>query len=108
MTAAFMKRAAQQDGRPGHQAKVKVPWFIFLFLGASVLSTYVPRFLGTYFDLNKLGKAGLTATLFLIGTSLSRKTLKAVGIRPFLRGVIFWIIVGTASLVAINAGWIAI
>lgn len=67
-----------------------------------------PRFMGTYLDLNKLGKAGLTATLFLIGTSLSRKTLQAVGVKPFLQGVILWVIVGTASLIAINAGWIAI
>lgn len=108
ITAAFMKRAAERDGRPGHQAKVKVPWFIFLFLVASVISTYVPRFLGTYLDLNRLGKAGLTATLFLIGTSLSRKTLQTVGIKPFLQGLILWVIIGTASLVAINAGWIAI
>ncbi len=108
VTATYMKSAAQRDGRPGQQAKVKVPWFIFLFLGASVISTYVPRFMHTYLDLNNLGKAGLTATLFLIGTSLSRKTLQAVGIRPFLQGVILWVIVGTVSLVAINAGWIAI
>ena len=108
ITAAYMSRAAKRDGRPGHQAKVKVPWFIFLFIGASVLSTYLPRFMGTYLDLNRLGKAGLTATLFLIGTSISKKTLQAVGIEPFLQGVILWIIIGTASLIAINTGLIAI
>jgi len=63
---------------------------------------------GTYLDLNKLGKAGLTATLFLIGTSLSNKTLQAVGIKPFLQGVILWIIVGSASLAAIYTGLISI
>lgn len=108
ITAAYMRGVAKRDGRPGHQAKVKIPWFIFLFLGASVISTYLPRFMGAYLDLNKLGKAGLTATLFLIGTSLSRKTLQAVGIKPFLQGVILWVIVGTASLIAIDTGWIAI
>ena len=108
ITAAYMKGAAKRDGRLEHQAKVKVPWFIFLFLGASVISTYVPRFMGSYLDLNKLGKAGLTATLFLIGTSLSRKTLQTVGVKPFLQGVILWVIVGTASLIAISAGWISI
>ena len=108
VTAAYMSRAARQEGRLGHTAKVKVPWFIFLFLGASVLSTYLPRFMGTYLELNRLGKAGLTATLFLIGTSLSKKTLQAVGIKPFLQGVILWIVVGTASLVAIDMGLISI
>ena len=108
VTAAYMSRTARQEGRAGHTAKVKVPWFIFLFLGASVLSTYLPRFMGTYLELNRLGKAGLTATLFLIGTSLSKKTLQAVGIKPFLQGVILWIVVGTASLVAIDMGLISI
>ena len=108
ITAAYMGRAAKRDGRHGHKAGVKVPWFIFLFVGASVLSTYLPRFKGTYLDLNRLGKAGLTATLFLIGTSLSKKTLQAVGIKPFLQGVILWILVGTASLIAIHMGLISI
>jgi uncharacterized membrane protein YadS len=54
------------------------------------------------------GKRALTATLFLIGTSLSRKTLQAVGVKPFLQGLILWVIVGTASLIAIKAGWISI
>jgi uncharacterized integral membrane protein (TIGR00698 family) len=108
ITAAYMGNAARREGRVGSRAKVKVPWFIFLFVGASVLSTYVPRFMGTYADLSRLGKAGLTATLFLIGTSLSKSTIQAVGVRPFLQGVVLWIIVGTASLVAIYTGVIAI
>ncbi len=108
ITATYMSRVANRDGTSQHQAKVKVPWFIFLFVGASVLSTYLPRFMGTYLDLNRLGKTGLTATLFLIGTSLSKKTLQAVGIKPFLQGVFLWIIVGTASLVAIYMGLISI
>ncbi len=107
ITAAYMG-AARREGRAGNQAKVKVPWFILLFVGASVLTTYLPRFMGTYLDLNHLGKAGLTATLFLIGTSLSKKTLQAVGLRPFLQGVLLWVLVGTASLLAIYTGLIAI
>lgn len=108
VTAIYMGSAARHEGRAGTLAKVKIPWFIPLFLGASVLSTYVPRFANTYLDLNHLGKAGLTATLFLIGTSLSRKTLQAVGIRPFLQGILLWILVGTASLLLIRTGLIAI
>jgi uncharacterized membrane protein YadS len=75
---------------------------------ASCITTYLPRFTGTFHSLNLLGKAGLTATLFLIGTSLSKKTLQAVGIRPLLQGVLLWIVVGTASLIAIDLRWIAI
>jgi uncharacterized integral membrane protein (TIGR00698 family) len=108
MTATYMSNSAKREGQSGNRAKVKVPWFIMLFVGASVLSTYLPRFMRTYVDLNRLGKAGLTATLFLIGTSLSKKTLKTVGIKPFLQGVILWIIVGTVALVVVDMRLISI
>ena len=85
LTAAFMGRLAK--GKGGSEAersgvgKVKVPWFILMFCAAAALSTYAPRFHGGYATLNHLGKTGLTATLFLIGTSLSKKTLQQVGSR---------------------------
>jgi hypothetical protein len=67
----------------------------------------VPRFQDTYLNLNKLGKSGLRATLFLTGTSLSKKT-QEVGIKQFLQGVTLWIVVGSASLVAVYTGLISI
>jgi uncharacterized integral membrane protein (TIGR00698 family) len=108
VTAAYVGRTQPENGASLRRAKVKVPWFIFLFVGASVLSTYLPRFTASFRDLNLLGKSGLTATLFLIGTSLSKTTLKAVGMKPLLQGVILWVIVGTASLIAIFNGLISI
>ncbi len=108
ITATYVSRAAKRDGQRASRSKVTVPWFIFLFVGASILTTYMPRLMGAYLDLNRLGKAGLTATLFLIGTSLSKKTLQTVGVKPLLQGVILWVIVGTASLIAIDSGLIGI
>ncbi len=99
-TASVMGRMAASTGN-ARKAKVKVPWFIFLFILASIASTYLVRFAPLYANMNHLGKLGLTATLFLIGTSLSKKTLKQVGFRPLLQGVVLWIIVGCASLAAI-------
>jgi len=58
--------------------------------------------------LSHLGKAGLTATLFLIGTSLSKKTLQQVGVRPLVQGVSLWIIVAGVSLAAIYFNYISI
>jgi uncharacterized integral membrane protein (TIGR00698 family) len=100
MTASMKGRLADANGK-AHKAKVKVPWFIFLFILASFASTYLARFAPFYGDMNHLGKLGLTATLFLIGTSVSRKTLKQVGFRPLLQGVLLWIAVGCGSLAAI-------
>jgi uncharacterized membrane protein YadS len=55
-----------------------------------------------------LGRLGLTATLFLIGTGISRATLRQVGVRPLLQGVILWILVGLTSLWLISRGWISL
>ena len=85
------------------KAKVAIPWFIFLFLGATLIRTYAPSaILPSIFDsLVNLAKAGMTVTLFLIGISLSRKTLRAVGPRPLLQGVLLWIVISVVSLFAV-------
>jgi uncharacterized integral membrane protein (TIGR00698 family) len=101
LTAAFMARLAARRGTAAGTAKVKMPWFILYFCAAAALSTYLPRFHAGFMELNKLGKLGLTATLFLIGTSLSKKTLKQVGARPLVQGIVLWVVVGSASLAAI-------
>ena len=46
----------------------------------------------------RIGRSLLVLTLFLIGASLTRAQLRAVGLRPFLHGLILWIAVGTATL----------
>jgi hypothetical protein len=61
-----------------------------------------------YAALYRLGRIGLTVTLFLIGASISRGTLRQVGWRPMAQGVILWILVATASLLAILKGLIAL
>jgi len=92
-------------GRNGeHKAKIAIPWFIFLFLLATVVRSYSPDFiLPSIFDsVVNLAKAGMTITLFLIGASLSRKTLKAVGFRPLLQGLILWIVISLTALAAVT------
>jgi uncharacterized membrane protein YadS len=69
-------------------------------------NTYVPFFTFTYFVLNHLGKLGLTVTLYLIGTGLSKSTLRQIGIRPLFQGALLWAIVAIGSLVLIRKGLI--
>lgn len=97
----FMFLYRSKDGEV--KAKIAIPWFIFLFLGATFTRTYAPAWIEpSIFDsLVNLAKAGMTVTLFLIGASLSRKTLKAVGIRPLLQGVLLWVVISVVSLYAV-------
>jgi len=90
------------------KVRVQWPWFILLFCLAAVANTYLPAAAIVYPALSRLGRLGLTVVLFLIGTGLSKDTLRRVGIRPFLQGVCLWAIVAIASLLAISAGWIAL
>ena len=90
------------------KARVHWPWFILLFVLAALLNTLLPLFNPAFGALNRLGKIGLTVTLFLIGTGLNKQTLKHVGFRPLLQGLILWIIVGAGSLALILANWIHI
>ena len=53
-----------------------------------------------------LGVVGLTVTLYLIGTGLSMATLRQVGIRPLLQGIVLWAIVGFSTLALIRLNWI--
>lgn len=88
------------------KAKIQWPWFIGLFCLAALANTYLQAFHEAYPVLQKLGKTGLTVTLFLIGTGLSKETLRRVGVRPLAQGVMLWVIIAIGSLLVIRHGWI--
>ncbi len=92
----------------GSKTRIHWPWFILLFCLATVINTYVPALAHLSLELSNLGRLGLTATLFLIGTGLSRATIQQVGVRPLVQGVILWMLVGLTSLWFIVQGWIAL
>ncbi len=78
--------------------KISVPWFIFLFILAMLMNTYlsIPTSLssGIVFVSKKL----LTLTLFFIGAGLSRSTLRSTGVRPMVLGIVLWLFIGLMSL----------
>jgi uncharacterized integral membrane protein (TIGR00698 family) len=86
------------------KARIQWPWFILLFFLAAVLNTVLPSLAREFGALNHLGLIGLTVTLFLIGTGLSRDTLKQVGVRPLVQGVVLWILAATCTLALIFTG----
>ena len=81
--------------------KIQLPWFIGLFLLASVCRSFVPGVAAIAPSLSHLATMGLTLTLFLIGSGLSVGTLKAVGWRAMVQGVGLWIVISTVSILVI-------
>jgi uncharacterized integral membrane protein (TIGR00698 family) len=88
------------------RARIQWPWFIAFFCLAAMANTYVKAFDSVYPLLRHLGIIGLTVTLYLIGTGLSKATLRRVGVRPLLQGVLLWFVVATGSCLLIYRGWI--
>ena len=79
-------------------SKIKIPWFIGLFVLAMIVNTYVPFVTQYSHYLTGFAKAGLTLTLFLIGCGLSRKVLQSVGFKPLIQGVVLWVIISATAL----------
>jgi uncharacterized integral membrane protein (TIGR00698 family) len=88
---------------PNAKAKIAIPWFIGLFLLAVVARSYAPLWVEpSFFDaLVNLAKAGMTVTLFLIGTSLTLESIATTRWRPLFQGAILWIVVSIVSLGAV-------
>jgi uncharacterized integral membrane protein (TIGR00698 family) len=82
------------------RAKVKIPYFIGLFVVAILLNTWLP-IQGLSKMIVGASHAGLTLTLFLIGSGLSRQVLRQTGVRPMLQGVLVWILIASGTLWAI-------
>ncbi len=80
--------------------KISIPWFIFLFVGAMILNSYLEiEPLASL--LYRLSKHMLVVTLFLIGSAISLDSLKRTGLKPIVLGVALWCVISVASLLAI-------
>jgi uncharacterized integral membrane protein (TIGR00698 family) len=81
--------------------KVKIPYFIGLFILAMVCNTYFSPVASVAPYLVSIAKTGLTITLFLIGAGLNSSVLKSVGLKPLLQGVLLWACIALGTLISI-------
>ncbi|SDD14053.1 YeiH family protein [Pedobacter soli] len=81
--------------------QIKIPYFIGLFVLAIVLNTYFPfvKIIGS--QIVQLSKIGLTLTLFLIGSGLSKDVFTTVGFKPILQGLVLWVMISIPALLAV-------
>jgi len=78
--------------------KVVIPYFIFLFVVAMLLNTFIPAIHPVSLIIVLLSKIGLKITLFLIGTGLTRKLIVSVGVKPIIQGILLWTFISVLSL----------
>ncbi len=98
--------------------KAIVPWFIALFLLASLVPTLMPALMGTENGLGwkwggtslntpaailkAVANQGMAIALLLIGSGLSKKALASVGWRPFVLAIVLWVAISVAALAVVR------
>ena len=81
--------------------KIAIPWFIFMFIGAMLLNTYLNIPQEVTKVIVTLSKKALGVTLFLIGCGLSVGAIRKVGAKPLILGVVLWAIISVTTLLVV-------
>jgi uncharacterized integral membrane protein (TIGR00698 family) len=87
---------------PAARRKITIPWFVGLFLLAALARTFFVPVQRVAPMLQVAAKMGMTLALLLIGSGLSRASLRAVGIKPVLHGLALWLAISVVSFVALR------
>lgn len=85
----------------GKGKSVKIPYFIFLFILAIVLNSYVAIPTPITGSITNISKSLLVLTLFLIGAGLSIDKIKSAGWKPMILGVSLWVFISISSILVI-------
>jgi uncharacterized integral membrane protein (TIGR00698 family) len=83
-------------------AKAKKPWFILGFIIVAGIVTWLPELRAIGHQIEMVAKKTLVLTLFLIGSGLTKETIKSVGFKPFIQGFFLWIIMAAGTLLIIT------
>ena len=88
-------------GKESH-SRLPVPWFILLFVLASVVGTSLMA-PGLAHGLSDAARRGMNIALLLVGLGLSRKALASVGVRPLVLAVALWVFISVVALAVVRA-----
>ncbi|MBQ0030951.1 MAG: putative sulfate exporter family transporter [Bacteroidales bacterium] len=99
--------SAEKAGKPWYQTIPRfILWFVIAILANSYLLSNASLIgenaanIGSEISgaVSQLAKHLITLSLFFIGAGLTRQTLKAVGARPLILGILLWITISCVSL----------
>jgi uncharacterized integral membrane protein (TIGR00698 family) len=96
IAATIYQRSNRSSG------KIQIPWFIGLFLVASAVRSNLPDAAAFAPEIKKVATIGFALALYLIGSGISRKTLKSVGVRPLILGTSLWLFISVAALILVR------
>ena len=75
------------------QSKIRIPNFVFVFVGASLLGSWIGLSNPATMLIGDIASALLVVALFFVGTEITRQTLKSLRLTTVLHGVALWLLV---------------
>jgi uncharacterized integral membrane protein (TIGR00698 family) len=91
------RRRPKEEGNTYSFRKI-FPWFVLGFLGASVVSTFIPLPSAIYTDLSLIGRFVIVMAMASIGLNTNVVKLVKSGGKPILLGLICWAVLAAVSL----------
>ena len=92
------------DDRDERSSRVRVPWFIALFVLAAGARSLLPDGAPAFDAVAGGARQLMVLVLFLIGSGLSLAAMRAIGWRPLAHAAVLWVIVSGLSLAVVLAG----
>jgi uncharacterized integral membrane protein (TIGR00698 family) len=105
----YLRNLTDAQRQEQGSAKSPFPWFILVFVIACATRAVLdraglaPQAASAGHWAKTIATVLLSCALLLIGSSISVATLKTMGWRPLVHGVILWLIVSAAALIAARA-----
>ena len=81
-----------------HQSKIRIPNFVFAFLAASLLGSWLEISKSVVISVGQISSALLVMALFFVGTEITRETLRSLRLTSVLQGIALWLLVIPAVL----------
>ena len=98
---AFAVSLIYQRGKPGAGAKIRVPGFVLMFVGAAIVASLLNLPETVTSGVGMVSKVLLVVALAMVGLDISRGTLKTLKGSTVAFGVGLWLIVAPAALLLV-------
>ncbi len=96
--------SAGRDDSDERSSRVRVPWFIGLFVLAAEARSLLPDGVPAFDAVAGGARQLMVLVLFLIGSGLSLAAMRTIGWRPLAHAAVLWVIVSGLSLAVVLAG----
>ncbi|GDX98011.1 UPF0324 membrane protein [Phycisphaerae bacterium] len=100
--AWWAARRDRQQTDATAKPKMQWPWFIGLFILASLLRTLIPALAQFSSEIKLVTSCGFQLALFLIGAAVSKAALKGMGWRALAQAIILWLILASATALVLR------